>query len=96
MICRPVSKADQMGLFVNQLAGRATSPSVFSGELTGTYASNHAAVSTTPIVVDYGDGGPSVMIVPSGNGLCIVTSGTSAFVQGVVSYVQEYGCHDPW
>ena len=79
MLCHPGSKADQIGLFpfTNLQAVRLVL-TFFLVELTGTHGPNDAAVSTTPTVVDYGDGGSLIMIVPSGNGLC------SVFVQGVV------------
>jgi hypothetical protein len=57
--------------------------------LTGTFGSNDAAVSTTPTQVTYGDGGHTIFAVPPGSGLCVLTAGTSSFVQGVVTYVQS-------
>jgi hypothetical protein len=57
--------------------------------ITGTYGSNDAAVSTVPTVVSGGDGGFSVAISSAGAALCVVTAGTSPFVQGVVTYVQQ-------
>jgi hypothetical protein len=57
--------------------------------ITGTYGSNDAAVSTTPTVVAAGDGGFSVAVSSSGSLLCLVTTGTNPFVQGLVTYVQQ-------
>lgn len=53
--------------------------------LTGTYGSNDAAVSTTPTVINYG-GNVTILFVPPGNNLCLVTAGNAVFVQGALSY----------
>jgi hypothetical protein len=57
--------------------------------LTGTFGSNDAAVSTTPTQVTYGDGAATIAIVPVANGLCVVTTGTTVFTQGIITYVQQ-------
>jgi hypothetical protein len=57
--------------------------------LTGAYGSNDAAVSTTPTFVEAGDGGYTVVQVPSGSSLCIVTAGNAVLTQGLLVYVQQ-------
>jgi len=58
--------------------------------LTGTFGSNDAAVSTVPTVINYGGANQTVMSASAaGNPICIVTAGTSVFVQGVLTYVQQ-------
>jgi hypothetical protein len=57
--------------------------------LTGTYGSNDAAVSTTPTVIPHDGGGYTLFAAPSGNGLCIVTTGNAVFTQGVLTFVQQ-------
>jgi hypothetical protein len=63
--------------------------------LTGALGSGDAAVSTTPAVYVYGNGGASVAIVPPGSGLCVLTAGTTVLVTGIVTYVQSTGTDYP-
>lgn len=63
--------------------------------LTGTFGSNDAAVSTTPTQVSYGNGGATVLFVPPGNALCIVTAGNAVLTSGAVTYVQGSGNNFP-
>ena len=55
--------------------------------LTGTYGSRDAAAAVTPAVVVMGTGTSTLFAAPSGNGICLLTVGTT-FTQGVITYVQ--------
>lgn len=94
--------------FAFSIAGSATSAATAALEygtgsncaagvqaLTGTFGSNDAAVSTTPTVINMGNGGATLAIVPPGSGLCVVTTGTNVFVQGIVTYVYGSGSSYP-
>lgn len=63
--------------------------------LTGAFGSNDAAVSTTPTTVQYGNGGATVAIAPPGNGVCLLTAGTTVLVTGILTYVQGSGSNFP-
>jgi hypothetical protein len=57
--------------------------------ITGTYGSNDAVASATPTVISSGDGGFTLAASAAGNLLCLVTAGTSPFVEGMVTFVQQ-------
>lgn len=60
-------------------------------DLTGAFGTGvTVASSAAPAqVVVYGKGTETIFVAPSGNGLCLVTTGNTVNVQGVVTYVQQ-------
>jgi hypothetical protein len=57
--------------------------------LTGTYGGNDAAVTPSPLPLSVGGGFGTVLSTPASQGVCIVTTGTTVFVQGSMAYVQQ-------
>lgn len=56
--------------------------------LTGTFGNGDltSAAGVAPIQIGFGG---SAFVVPSANGLCLVSAGTAVSIQGVLTYVQQ-------
>ena len=48
-----------------------------------------AAAASPPIPVAFGDGNATIFGAPAANGICLVSTGTTVSVQGVLTYVQQ-------
>jgi hypothetical protein len=71
--------------------GPCTSPTVLTGALGG-QAAGASTQGTAATVIASGNGGATVMTVPAGSQLCILSTGTgSSFIEGVVTYIQSTG-----
>lgn len=71
--------------------GTGTNCSSVGATLTGAFGSGDAALSPNGLTVAYGDGGYSIMVVPPGSALCVVTAGGTVKTQGAVTYIQGTG-----
>ena len=57
--------------------------------LTGKFGAGDLTSAAPPLPVSYGGAGHSVAATPASQGVCLVTTGTTVDVEGVLTYVQQ-------